>query len=72
MTVAVTAATVYTVSGPASTASSVNPALEYVLSNGITVYGSTLDDTSRIAAVVMEFLEIWTDRGTTVDILEAE
>ena len=87
MTVAATAATAYTASAssssevPASnsaapaisapTATSVNPLLEHILPNGITVYGSQ-EEASQIASVAQEFPEIWTDRGTTVDIPENE
>lgn len=57
-------------STPAST--TVDPAHEHVLSNGITIYGSTQEEAFQIAAVAMEFPEIWTDQGTTVDIPEEE
>lgn len=50
----------------------VDPSLEHVLPNGITVYGSSPEEASQIASVAMEFPEIWTDQGTTVDIPEEE
>ena len=57
---------------PAPTALHVtDPALEHVMPNGITIYG-TPDVAQQIADVAMEFYEIWTDRGTTVDIPEEE
>ena len=73
---AATAATVYTASGSSASdknasPTTVDPSLEHVLPNGITVYGSQ-EEASQIAAVAQEFPEIWTDRGTTVDIPENE
>ena len=50
---------------------SIDPQLEHVLDNGITVYG-TPEVASQIAAVAKEFPEIWEDQGATVDIPEEE
>ena len=49
----------------------IDPALEHVLPNGITIYG-TPNVAASIAAVASEYPEIWTDQGTTVDIPEEE
>ena len=49
----------------------IDPRLEHVMPSGLTVYG-TQDTAEQIASVAMEFPEIWTDRGTTVDIPEEE
>ena len=49
----------------------IDPTLEHVMPSGLTVYG-TQETAEQIATVAMEFPEIWTDRGTTVDIPEEE
>ena len=49
----------------------VNPKLEHVMPNGVTVYGDQYA-ASKIMGVVDEFPEIWTNRGTTFDIPEEE
>ena len=48
-----------------------DPKLEHVLHNGITVYGQ-YPVAMKIAAVADEFPEIWIDQGTTIDIPEEE
>ena len=55
--------------GPVPT--SIDPSLEHVLPNGITVYG-TEAVASQLATAVYDYPDIWKDRGTTVDIPEAE
>lgn len=61
--------------GPATVAEStytqIDPNLEHVMPNGITVYG-TPEVASQIASVAEEFPEIWQDQGTTVNIPEEE
>ena len=47
----------------------VNLKLKHIIPNSVTVYGNQYA-TSKIIGVVDEFLEIWTNRGTTIDILE--
>lgn len=54
-----------------SSAVTIDPSLEHVMPNGITVYG-TRADAVEIASVADEFPEIWTDNGQTVDIPEEE
>ena len=49
----------------------IDPALEHVTLNGITVYGDQ-QSAARIAAVAENFPSIWTDYGQTVDIAEEE
>ena len=49
----------------------VNPTMEHVMHNGITVYG-TPGVASQIAAVANEFPEIWTDQGSTVRMPESD
>lgn len=64
---------------PASTATTtagtsypqIDPKLEHVMPNGITVYG-TPEVATQIASVADEFPEIWEDQGTTVEIPEEE
>ena len=48
-----------------------DPALEHVMPSGLTIYGLP-EAAEQIASVATEFPEIWTDRGTTVDIPEEE
>ena len=54
-----------------STLPRIDPNLEHVMANGITVYG-TPDVATQIASVAEEFPEIWEDQGTTVDVPEEE
>lgn len=54
-----------------STTVGIDPALEHVMPNGVTIYG-TPDVAAAIAAVANDYPEIWTDQGTTVDIPEEE
>ena len=56
---------------PSAASVSIDPALEHVLPNGITIYG-THEVAAAIANVASEYPEIWTDQGTTVDIPENE
>ena len=49
----------------------IDPKLEHTMTNGITVYGSH-EVTFKIASVMNEFPEIWTDQGTTVNISESK
>ena len=53
------------------TSTKVDPNLEQVMHHGVTVYGNQ-HAAGKIMAVVDEFPEIWTDRGTTVDVPEEE
>ena len=49
--------------------STIDPALKHVMPSGLTIY-STPEVAEQIVSVAMKFPEIWTDRGTTVDISE--
>ena len=48
---------------------SIDSRLEHVATNGITAYG-TYDVAAQLSAAASEFLEIWRDKGITVDIFE--
>lgn len=54
-----------------STTIGIDPALEHMMPNEVTIYG-TPDVAAAIAAVANDYPEIWTDQGTTVDIPEEE
>ena len=49
----------------------IDPSLEHIISSGVTIY-DVFVAINQIAAVADEFPEIWTNRGITVDISEAE
>ena len=56
-------------SNPISSSSAVSP--ETLLLNGVTIYGSTNSpDVIELTRVVNEFLKVWNDTGTFVDIPE--
>lgn len=50
-------------------APTIDPSMEHAMPNRIIIYGKP-DVATQLATVVDEFPEIWTDRGTTVDIPE--
>ena len=49
----------------------IDPSLEHILPNGITIYGTKAEAT-QIAQVTYDYPEIWSNAGKTVDIPEPE
>ena len=66
-----TATSVATPVATSTATSDIDPLLESVLSNDITVYGPPAN-AAKLAAVADEFPQIWGDQGTTVDVPEDE
>ena len=49
-----------------------NPKLEHVLPNGVTIYGGSAEAIQVLKSVVAEYEDIFRDSGATIDIPEEE
>ena len=50
----------------------VDPKLEYVLPNGVTIYDRDEEALTVLGTVVSEFEDVFTDTGSTIDIPEEQ
>ena len=72
MAIPISISSVFPATTATSTATGVDPRLEHVLPNGVTIYGRDEEAFHALSQVTLEFEDVFMDTGSTIDIPEEQ